>query len=57
MLPYLKVIADEHVFEMNTEAKIQNLYVSELKVQKADYRNHRVYCNNYKTYFIFSWKL
>ncbi|PHT48143.1 Lysine-specific demethylase 3A [Capsicum baccatum] len=50
LLPFLRSFNAEQVTEMEIEAKIQGLPVSELKLQKAKcQKNERMYCNNCKT--------
>ncbi|XP_060186669.1 lysine-specific demethylase JMJ29-like isoform X3 [Lycium barbarum] len=50
LLPFLRKFNAEQVVEMEIEAKIQGLPVSELMLQKANCQeNERMYCNNCKT--------
>ncbi|XP_027935820.1 lysine-specific demethylase JMJ25-like isoform X2 [Vigna unguiculata] len=50
LLPYLRLLDEEQMIENETEAKIQGISVSELKVVHADYcKDERVYCDNCKT--------
>ncbi|OIT03102.1 PREDICTED: lysine-specific demethylase JMJ25-like isoform X2 [Nicotiana attenuata] len=50
LLPLLRRINTEQVMEMEVEAKIQGLPVSNLKLQKEKcHRNERVYCDNCQT--------
>ncbi|TXG57699.1 hypothetical protein EZV62_015528 [Acer yangbiense] len=52
-LPYLQMINDEQVVEMNVEAKRQRLPISKLKIKKAyEHSNDHLYCSNFNT-FIF----
>ncbi|OIT37870.1 lysine-specific demethylase jmj25 [Nicotiana attenuata] len=50
LLPFLRRFNAEQVMEMEIEARIQGLPVSELKLHKAKcQKNERMYCNNCKT--------
>ena len=50
LLPFLRRFDAEQVMEMEIEARIQGLPVSELKLHKAKcQKNERMYCNNCKT--------
>ncbi|KAK0594289.1 hypothetical protein LWI29_023474 [Acer saccharum] len=50
LLPYLKMIDDEQVAEMNMEAKRRCLPISKLKIKKAyKHSNERLYCSNCNT--------
>ncbi|KAG8391053.1 hypothetical protein BUALT_Bualt01G0147900 [Buddleja alternifolia] len=47
LLPFLKKFHAEQLVEMELEAKIQGLPISEIKPQQSDYRaNERPYCDN-----------
>lgn len=50
LLPFIKRFNEEQIMEKETEAKIQGLSLSEVKVQAANCElNERMYCNNCKT--------
>ncbi|XP_047152289.1 lysine-specific demethylase JMJ25-like [Vigna umbellata] len=50
LLPHLRLLDEEQMIENETEAKIQGISISELRVKDAVYsKDERVYCDNCKT--------
>ncbi|KAL3534429.1 hypothetical protein ACH5RR_002890 [Cinchona calisaya] len=50
LLPFLKQFNEEQMMEKETEAKLNNLSISEVTVERANcQQNERIYCDNCKT--------
>ncbi|XP_027918050.1 lysine-specific demethylase JMJ25-like [Vigna unguiculata] len=50
LLPHLRLLNEEQMIENETEAKIQGISISELRIKEAGYyKDERVYCDNCKT--------